>query len=386
MSDASRRTWPGTIPWRRGLQPDAAGANDANGDAVLDATPTDDDEAASGARQIKQASNTFTTKNNTNATTHQINNIQNAQKLQQQEQREPVINIRPPKSLTEMSHDTRVPHTRSPSHFGTPPGVGHMPALMAPEVAGTPAEPPHQGQARVAGAVEDHPVQGQALVGSAVDALPGVDVAVAPAGVGSAADAPPGVDVDVAPAGVGSAADALTGADVDVAPAGPCQRLMRVVDMIDRRDEEKKKEAAAAKLALAATKRAALAASGNAPAQIATTPSKALADRAAAETPELNKKRRICTKTAPKPSVSAVVATVEPADKPVDHGAPGGVKVKFDKPTVSSDSRKSQVVCRTGFRGPGESKCMKYGEGMAYSTRELAREAAVEWLKSRNNA
>jgi hypothetical protein len=56
--------------------------------------------------------------------------------------------------------------------------------------------------------------------------------------------------------------------------------------------------------------------------------------------------------------------------------------VKFAKPSFSVEATRSQVLCRSGYRGVGQSVRLTYGEHGVFKTQNAARACAIKWLKS----
>ncbi len=55
---------------------------------------------------------------------------------------------------------------------------------------------------------------------------------------------------------------------------------------------------------------------------------------------------------------------------------------RCSKSIVAVELSRSQVLARTGFRGPGQNKTFRYGAGKAYATADEAKAAARAWLDS----
>ena len=53
---------------------------------------------------------------------------------------------------------------------------------------------------------------------------------------------------------------------------------------------------------------------------------------------------------------------------------------RFCEPCISMERSRSQVLCRTGLRGSGQSWTLKYGPGQAYRDEAAALKAAKAWL------
>ena len=53
---------------------------------------------------------------------------------------------------------------------------------------------------------------------------------------------------------------------------------------------------------------------------------------------------------------------------------------RFSQPFVSVERSRSQVLCRTGLRGAGQSWVLKYGRGKEYRDEAAAVKAARAWL------
>ena len=53
---------------------------------------------------------------------------------------------------------------------------------------------------------------------------------------------------------------------------------------------------------------------------------------------------------------------------------------RFCEPCISMERSRSQVLCRTGSRGVGQSWTLKYGPGQAYRDEAAALKAAKAWL------
>ena len=58
----------------------------------------------------------------------------------------------------------------------------------------------------------------------------------------------------------------------------------------------------------------------------------------------------------------------------------GGGPVRFDKPKYAVERTRNQVLCRTGYRGPGQSIQLKFGEGAKFANEAQAIAAAKKWL------
>ena len=59
---------------------------------------------------------------------------------------------------------------------------------------------------------------------------------------------------------------------------------------------------------------------------------------------------------------------------------------KSARPSFAVERTRSQVLCRTGLKGPGNSLAMKYGPSSQYKTENEAREAAAAWMQEKENA
>ena len=55
-------------------------------------------------------------------------------------------------------------------------------------------------------------------------------------------------------------------------------------------------------------------------------------------------------------------------------------KVRFDLPRFRVERTRQQVMCRTGFRGPGESLALQFGEGKRFKSEQAAVKEAKRWL------
>ena len=55
---------------------------------------------------------------------------------------------------------------------------------------------------------------------------------------------------------------------------------------------------------------------------------------------------------------------------------------RFAPPHISVERSRKQVLCRTGFRGAGQTKTMQYGVGKQYPNEAAATRAANSWLES----
>ena len=49
-------------------------------------------------------------------------------------------------------------------------------------------------------------------------------------------------------------------------------------------------------------------------------------------------------------------------------------------PNYAVERSRSQVLCRTGFRGPGQSVKLGYGKGEAFTSEKRAVAAAKKWV------
>lgn len=56
--------------------------------------------------------------------------------------------------------------------------------------------------------------------------------------------------------------------------------------------------------------------------------------------------------------------------------------VRFCKANFSVERSRSQVLCRTGYRGAGQSTTFKFGPGQAFASEAAAVARAKEWLSS----
>ena len=92
-------------------------------------------------------------------------------------------------------------------------------------------------------------------------------------------------------------------------------------------------------------------------------------DGVATETPTPTKTRRLSGKQ-PVPTID--VDNIEPKTaKPPSTAKP---------PCCSVERSRSQVLCRTGIRGAGQSHSIKYGEGQKYADEDAALIVAREWV------
>ena len=64
--------------------------------------------------------------------------------------------------------------------------------------------------------------------------------------------------------------------------------------------------------------------------------------------------------------------SLDSADETID-------KVSGRTPIFTLEWSRTQVLARAGFKGPGQSKTFKFGEGQAYRSVADAKKAAVAW-------
>ncbi len=76
---------------------------------------------------------------------------------------------------------------------------------------------------------------------------------------------------------------------------------------------------------------------------------------------------------APAPAVAPAAAAAAPAAAPAE-------PLRFSKEIVTVERSRSQVLARTGLRGPGQSKLFKYGRTEPYRTEAAAKQAGQAWL------
>ena len=73
-------------------------------------------------------------------------------------------------------------------------------------------------------------------------------------------------------------------------------------------------------------------------------------------------------------------AAVAPADAAAAPAAAPAEPLRFSKEIVTVERSRSQVLARTGLRGPGQSKLFKYGRTKPYRTEAAAKQAGQAWL------
>ncbi len=75
----------------------------------------------------------------------------------------------------------------------------------------------------------------------------------------------------------------------------------------------------------------------------------------------------------------AIVATTAAVVKPDDVAKP----VRFSLPAYCFERSRSQIMCRTGLRGPGQSFRLSYGDGA--DTVEIAEKKAIAWVREQRS-
>ena len=69
-------------------------------------------------------------------------------------------------------------------------------------------------------------------------------------------------------------------------------------------------------------------------------------------------------------------------DEPFPPPSSQAMGERFCEPCISMERSRCQVLCRTGFRGPGQSWVLKYGPGKTHRDEAAALKAAQAWLAS----
>ena len=169
------------------------------------------------------------------------------------------------------------------------------------------------------------------------------------------------------------------------------ERSIAMLGMLEKRDKEKKEAAAKAKAEAKAeakavatlTAKAAPAAAEAAPAAAEAAPAAPSAVAKAAPKVKATSKSKAKATPTPKEKAKATPTPkpITPCKRKADAEEPPSTeKVRFQMPHFGHEQSRSQFMCRTGFRGKGETETLKYGPGQKYANEAVARATAKEWV------